>query len=225
MSSGADRHPAFGRVRLDRDRIVDAAGEIADAQGPDALTTARLAERLCVKPSSIYRHFETIDLVKDALAARGLAELIDLIKAWARARTGREALQALAHGQRTYAQAHPGRYLAMARWGQGRSCPAGALRQSLLRLVAAQLAGYQLTGEDALEVSRCLLAALQGAVVMELTGAVGTPFEADQCYQRLLDMLDAGARSAARSAANRRRASPSEIRLRPPEALAPTAGL
>jgi AcrR family transcriptional regulator len=222
MSRAGAREPAFGRVRLDRGLIVEAAGEIADLQGLQALTTARLAERLCVKTASLYRYFANIDLVRDALAARALADLISLIKESSRARTGRDALHALAHVQRTYAQAHPGRFLAACRCDSG---SASTLRQSLLRLIAGLLAGYQLEGEDAVEVARCLLAALQGAVVMELGGAVGSPFEADQCYQRLLDMLDAGSRSAARSFANRRRGPAADIRTRRPETVAPPASL
>jgi AcrR family transcriptional regulator len=224
-NQGPSRRPTFGRVRLDKDRIVEAAGQIADSQGLEAVTASRLAEALRVKPASLYRHLANIDVVRDALAARALTQLIDLVGDSTRARTGRQAIQALAHAQRTYAQAHPGRYLAATRWGQEGGSQAALLRRTLQHLVADLLAGYQLAGDEALEVARCMVAALQGVVVLELSGAGGAPFEADQCYQRLLDMLDAGARSAARAAANRRRAPTVDIRLRPPETLAQAAGL
>jgi hypothetical protein len=134
-----------------------------------------------------------------------LAELIALLKDATRARLGRDALAALAHGHRTYAQAKPGRYLAAVQGGRVRSPAVASLHATLLRLTANMLETYQIEGDDALEVARSLVAALQGFVVLELNGGIGTPYETDQSYQRLLDMLDAGARAAARSLLNRQR--------------------
>lgn len=59
---------------LDRGRIVEAALEIVDAGGVDALSMRRLAARLRVGPMSLYRHVrnkaELLDLVMEAVAAR-----------------------------------------------------------------------------------------------------------------------------------------------------------
>ena len=192
------------RARLDREHILAAAAEIGDTAGLNALTTTRLAEWLRIKPPSLYQHFANIEVIKDALAMRALAEMIDLHKDVTSGRTGREALSALAHAQRTYAQARPGRYLAAMQAGPGQAAVA-TLRQIYVRLVAATLETYHMDTGSAVEVSRSVVAALQGFVIIELNGLVGTPFETDQSYQRLLDMLDAGARAAARSAANRKR--------------------
>jgi AcrR family transcriptional regulator len=200
-------HPSTARParpRIDREQILAAAAEIGDADGLGALTTTRLAERLRIKPPSLYQHYANIEVIKDALATRALGEMIDLYKDVTAGREGREALQALAHAQRTYAQARPGRYLAAMQAGQGRG-PLSTLRQAYVRLVASTLETYHMDAAAALEVARSVVAALQGFVIVELQGLVGTPFETDQGYQRLIDMLDAGARAAARSAANRKR--------------------
>ena len=189
---------------MDCEQILAAAAEIGDHAGLGALTTTRLAERLRIKPPSLYQHFANIEVIKDALAMRALGELIDLHKDVTSGRAGREALNALAHAQRTYAQARPGRYMAAMQTGPGHVAVA-TLRQAYVRLVAVTLESYHMDPEVAFEVSRSVIAALQGYVIVELNGLVGTPFETDQGYQRLLDMLDAGARAAARAAANRRK--------------------
>ena len=194
------------RARIDRDQILAAAAEIGDTAGLGALTTTRLAERLRIKPPSLYQHFANVEVIKDALAMRALGEMIDLHKDVTSRRTGREALNALAHAQRTYAQARPGRYLAAMQAAPSHAAVA-TLRQAYVRLVAATLESYLIDPEVAVELSRSVIAALQGFVIVELNGLVGTPFETDQGYQRLLDMLDAGVRAAARSAANRKRIS------------------
>jgi AcrR family transcriptional regulator len=196
--------PQTFRSRIDREQILAAAGEIGDTAGLGALTTTRLAERLRIKPPSLYQHFANIEVIKDALAMRALGEMIDLHKDVTSGRAGREALNALAHAQRTYAQARPGRYLAAMQTGPSHVVVA-TLRQAYVRLVAATLETYNMDPGVALEVSRSVVAALQGFVIVELNGVVGTPYETDQGYQRLLDMLDAGARAAARSAANRKK--------------------
>jgi AcrR family transcriptional regulator len=192
------------RSRIDRDQILAAAAEIGDTAGLGALTTTRLAERLRIKPPSLYQHFANVEVIKDALAMRALGEIIDLHKDVTSGRAGREALNALARAQRTYAQARPGRYLAAMQAGPSHAAVA-TLRQTYVRLVAKTLETYHMDPEVAVEVSRSVVAALQGFVIVELNGLVGTPFETDQGYQRLLDMLDAGARAAARSAANRKK--------------------
>ncbi|HLZ85474.1 MAG TPA: TetR/AcrR family transcriptional regulator [Caulobacteraceae bacterium] len=189
---------------MDREQILAAAAEIGDHAGLGALTTTRLAERLRIKPPSLYQHFANIEVIKDALAMRALGELIDLHKDVTSGRAGREALNALAHAQRTYAQARPGRFLAAMQASPGTGAIA-TLRQTYVRLVATTLETYLLEADAAIEVSRSVVAALQGFLIVELSGLVGTPFETDQGYQKLVDMLDAGARAAARSAANRKR--------------------
>ena len=196
--------PQTFRSRIDSEQILAAAAEIGDTVGLGALTTTRLAARLRIKPPSLYQHFANVEVIKDALAMRALGELIDLHKDATSGRAGREALNALAHAQRTYAQARPGRYLAAMQAGSGNAAVA-PLRQAYVRLVAVTLETYHMDPEVAFEVSRSVIAALQGYVIVELNGLVGTPFETDQGYQRLIDMLDAGARAAARSAANRKK--------------------
>lgn len=211
--------------RIDRDQILAAAAEIGDTAGLGALTTTRLAERLRIKPPSLYQHFANVEVIKVALAMRALGEMIDLHKDVTTGRAGREALNALAHAQRTYAQARPGRYLAAMQAGPGHVAVA-TLRQTYVRLVAATLETYHMDPEVAVEVSRSVIAALQGFVIVELNGLVGTPFETDQGYQRLLDMLDAGARAAARSAANRKRmsaTSPSAVVLQADPSRSPNS--
>jgi AcrR family transcriptional regulator len=62
------------RERLSRERIVQAALEIADDQGLDALSLRGVAARLGVTPMPLYRHVangdELVDLVVEALLER-----------------------------------------------------------------------------------------------------------------------------------------------------------
>ena len=61
------------RGRLSRERILEDALQIVDAEGLDGLTIRRLAQELGVTPMAVYRHFEN----KDAIL-HGLIELVIL---------------------------------------------------------------------------------------------------------------------------------------------------
>ncbi|MFF7364467.1 TetR/AcrR family transcriptional regulator C-terminal domain-containing protein [Streptomyces sp. NPDC008125] len=53
---------------LSRERIVEAAGALVDAEGLDAVSTRRLAAELGVSGPSLYNHFRNKDEILDAVA-------------------------------------------------------------------------------------------------------------------------------------------------------------
>ena len=100
------------RERLSRERIVQAALEIADSQGLDALSLRGVAARLGVTPMPLYRHVangdELVDLVVEALLEReGRPE--DLPREWD------ALLETIAWRTRTTLLRHPAVYDALRR--------------------------------------------------------------------------------------------------------------
>jgi AcrR family transcriptional regulator len=65
----ARRRPRAPRGTLNRDVIVKAAITVIDTDGLSALTTARLADELGVRPMSLYAHFQDKDAILKAVAA------------------------------------------------------------------------------------------------------------------------------------------------------------
>jgi AcrR family transcriptional regulator len=63
------------RLPLSRDRILERAVQIADADGVDALTMRRLADDLGFEAMSLYRHVENKDDVLGGMLDRVLAEI------------------------------------------------------------------------------------------------------------------------------------------------------
>ena len=57
------------RMGLDAERVVDAAAGIADAEGLEAVTLARVAGELGVRAPSLYNHVDGRDDVLRAIAA------------------------------------------------------------------------------------------------------------------------------------------------------------
>jgi AcrR family transcriptional regulator len=91
------------RVRLDRDRILDAAEAIAANEGVGKLTMRRLGAELGADPTALYRHFRNKDELLVELADRLFGRSLELDPAlpW------RERLRLqLRHGLNRY-RAHP----------------------------------------------------------------------------------------------------------------------
>lgn len=70
------RTAAPTRPKLDRETVVDAALGLADAEGLDAVTIRRLAQRLGVTPMALYWHFKDKDALFAALADRVWADCL-----------------------------------------------------------------------------------------------------------------------------------------------------
>jgi AcrR family transcriptional regulator len=86
----AEESPAMGaleqraRGRLDRERILDAAQAIADADGVAKLTMRRIGAELGVDPTAVYRHFRDKNELLVELADRlfGIGPDVDPDLAW-----------------------------------------------------------------------------------------------------------------------------------------------
>jgi AcrR family transcriptional regulator len=178
------------RVGLDVAAVVDAAAELADLDGLDALTLARLADRLRIRSPSLYAHVDGLDDLRRRLAAKGTRELADALQWTAVGRAGRDALAAIATAYRAYAREHPGTYAALQRAADVRESPADAER--LVGTVVAVLRGYGLDGEAAVHATRVVRAALHGFVVLEAEGGFGMPLDLDESFDRLIATLDRG---------------------------------
>jgi AcrR family transcriptional regulator len=176
------------RAGLDPDAVVDAAARIADAEGLDAVTLARLAGELGVRTPSLYSHVGGLDDLRKRLAARGAGELADALQEAAAGRARGDALRAVATAYREYARAHPGSYAA----AQRAAWLGGDAGGRAVRVFAAILAGYGLTGDDAIHATRAVRAALHGFAALEAGGGFGMPQSVDASFERLVSLLDDG---------------------------------
>lgn len=175
------------RAGLSTESVVQAAAELADAEGLQAATLAALAARLGVRPPSLYAHVEGVEDLRERIALRGIRQLGEAMQLAAAGRAGHEALAAIAAAYRSYAHEHPGCYAALQR---SRSPEAQAAATRVVEVVLAVLAGYGLQGEDALHAVRAIRAALHGFVSLEAAQGFGLPLPVDESFARMVEMLD-----------------------------------
>jgi AcrR family transcriptional regulator len=180
------------RAGLDTERVVDAAAEIADAEGLDAVTLARVAGRLGVRAPSLYNHVDGRAGLLRALALRGMRELTAALRDAAVGRSGDDALGATARAYRAYAGAHPGLYAASVAAPALDDAEHRAAAQETVDVVYAVLRGWDLEGDDAVHAARAFRSAIHGFVALEAAGGFGMPVDLGASFERLVATLAGG---------------------------------
>ena len=180
------------RAGLDTGRVVDAAAEIADAEGLDAVTLARVAGRLAVRAPSLYNHVDGRAGLLRALALRGVRELTAALRDAAVGRSGDDALGATARAYRAYAGAHPGLYAASVAAPAPEDAEHRAAAQETVDVVYAVLRGWDLEGDDAVHAARAFRSAIHGFVALEAAGGFGMPVDLGASFDRLGATLAGG---------------------------------
>ncbi len=182
----------MARAGLSTEAVVSAAAALADREGLDAVTLARLAADAGVRPPSLYAHVDGLDDVRRRLAIRGALELAAALRVAATGRSGGDALRALAAAHREYARRHPGSYLAAQRAPAKDDAEAKAAAGEAVDVLRAVFAGYGLEGDDAIHAARAVRAALHGFAMLETGGGFGIKLDVDESFARLVDLLDRG---------------------------------
>lgn len=135
--------------------IVAAARELLEAEGPEALSMRRVAERIGIRAPSIYKHLPDKEALEAALISAGFEE-------WAEAATGTTP-EALGRAYREYALAHPHLYRLMTDRPLARERLTPGVEAGAARSFVAAFAG----DEDA---ARAAWAFAHGMTILELNG-------------------------------------------------------
>lgn len=182
----------MARQGLDTARVVDEAARIADAEGLDEVTLARVASALGVRAPSLYNHIDGRAGLLRLVALRSVDELGDALRDAAVGRAGADALRAIGRAYRAYALGYPGRYSATVRAPAPDDRELAAAGARAIGVLTAVLAVWGFTGDEALQRVRVVRAGLHGFVAIEAQGGFGLPLDLDESFELLLATLVAG---------------------------------
>ncbi|MDQ4137280.1 MAG: WHG domain-containing protein, partial [Actinomycetota bacterium] len=104
---------------------------------------------------------------------------------------------------RRWALKHPGRYAATVRAPDPSNTEAVAAADAAVRAVLAVLEGYGLHGDQLIDATRSLRAALHGFVALEAAGGFGMPRSIDTSFERHVENLVAALEATATPASRR----------------------
>ena len=90
------------RTRLTKEAVVRAAADLLNAEGPNALSLNRLAEKLDIRTPSLYNHVNGLPGLQKELAVLNAKQLADRLSAAAIGKSGTELFMEVAQAFRSY---------------------------------------------------------------------------------------------------------------------------
>jgi AcrR family transcriptional regulator len=184
--------------------VLDAAGRLLEAEGPDGLSIRRLAAEANVAPMSIYNHFGGKSGVADALFQQGFEAMTSSLRA-IEADSPEQHFRLGLRCYRRFALEHPAVYAVMFQQLVPDFKPSeGALssaNETFMELVScmqeAMTAGVFAAG-DAVATAQLVWGACHGMVALELAG-IGFAADPAANYDALLEVLLGGLRNTSAS--------------------------
>jgi AcrR family transcriptional regulator len=184
--------PQSRKARLDTATVVQAAVELIEAEGLEALSLGRLARELDVQTPSLYNHIDGLPGLNRALALRSTRELGEVMGNAAIGKSGADAVLALAEAYRAYVKDHTGLYMMGIR-SAGLQTPINAELQAaqerVVQIAMAVVASFGLQGKDALHAVRGLRSIVHGFATLEVAGGFGLPLDCDESFRRLIELF------------------------------------
>lgn len=177
------------RAGLTRALVLDAAADLADEAGLDAVTPSAVARAVGIRTPSLYAHVAGADALRDGLTVLALREMADAASRAVAGRSGRAALHALADAYRDYASTHPGRYAATRRRlaPEHEGVEEGRRHSELLGSV---LRGYGVPEGDHVHAVRLVGSTVHGFIALDATGSFDhSDPDPDVSWARVVDVL------------------------------------
>jgi AcrR family transcriptional regulator len=180
--------------------LLEAAAEILETEGPDALSVRRIAATAGVAPMGVYNHFESKAGIIEALFIQGFERLAEALDGVAEIQDPYEALREGGRRYRALALAHPMVYrLMFLRAVPGFEPSDHALEiaahafEALVSSVQRAMAAGVIAEGPPTETSQLIWASIHGWVSLEL---MGFGFVEDQAtwFDRVCTTMLAGLR-------------------------------
>jgi AcrR family transcriptional regulator len=160
--------------------IVDAARELLEEEGPDALSMRRIAERLGIRAPSIYKHLPDKQALENALISAGFEEQAKLFEA--AVRRNDDAVTAIARAYRRWARRHPHLYRLMTERPLDRENLVPGAEDRAGRVL------YKAFGGDA-DRARAAWAFAHGMTILELNDRFPPGADLDAAWERGIEAL------------------------------------
>jgi AcrR family transcriptional regulator len=183
------------RSNLTKQTVVQAAADLINTEGPEALSLGRLAKELGIRTPSLYNHVDGLPGLMRELSILNARNLADRISEAAIGQSGPDAVRAIMQAMRIYIKEYPGLYLSTVRASGTQPEANSELEQEEARSVKAGMAvmaSFGLEGEAAVHALRGLRSLVHGFATLEISGGFGIPLDLDGSFDRLVGLFIAG---------------------------------
>ena len=170
--------------------ITDAAMNIVDRDGFDALSLSSVATELGVGPSRLYTHIEGLDGLRYLVATTATNNLTTRVRNAAIGTAGDNALAAIGTAYRAFANDNPGQFASTLLPPRGDHDDLTAANQELLDVFTLVYTAMGLTPTNSHLAARSTRSAIHGFLALEHNSGTTPEHEAE--YNHLLATLQHG---------------------------------
>ena len=174
------------RPGLDRRAVIAEAAALADESGFENVTLANLAERLNVRPPSLYNHIAGTEELHARLALLGIRTLQAELARAAIGLNGADGIIAVSDAYRRFAKLRPGLYRSTLRAPKPTDVELIAASSEVLEVMRAVLAPLQLGEDELIHAVRTLRSLMHGFVSLEAVHGFGLRQDIDESFRFML---------------------------------------
>ena len=178
--------------RLDRAQVLEAARALSDTSGVDALSIKELADKLGIRPPSVYAHFGGLPELRRELALWSYRAISAQMNQAATGLAGAEALLALGHAYLEFIRKSPGLYSAIVPAPDPADAELWAAGRAWLAPFERVLATLGLHAEDSIHALRGIRSIVHGFGMLETRGSFRTTVNRDTSFRRVLQAFVEG---------------------------------
>ncbi len=172
---------------LDSQTILNAAAELAEEKGLENISLLQVAEKLGVKPPSLYNHLSGLQELSSGIAKLAISRLEDTIRSAAVGRSKENALVAIASAYRKFAKENPELYKAILRFPTYNDSNVQEAGHAVVRILYQVMEPYHYSQEETISFVRGFRSALHGFVSLEEAGFFqSTEANVDRSYEQLV---------------------------------------
>ena len=177
------------RAGLNRDLVVQEAAGFADDQGYDQLTLSALADRIGIRPPSLYKHVDSLDDLRLALAFYAYRRLQESLET--ALDDTEHPLVTFSNAYRDFATTHPGLVASTVRVLPGHEKELADAEAGAVEPLLAVIRTYGITNPTTTtHLARLVRSALHGFVTIEAAQGFQRPESIDESFGAVIGALD-----------------------------------
>jgi AcrR family transcriptional regulator len=183
------------RSNLTKELVVQAAADLLNTEGLDALSLNRLAEILDIRTPSLYNHVDGLPGLMRELSILNARNLAERLSDAAIGQSGPTLVMSVMQAYRSYIKEFSGLYLSTLRVSGMQEEVDSELEKEetrSLKVALAVMASFGLQGEDAIHAVRAFRSLVHGFATLEVYGGFGMPLDLNESFVRLVDLFIAG---------------------------------
>ncbi|WP_395153457.1 TetR/AcrR family transcriptional regulator [Ilumatobacter sp.] len=177
-------------------KILKQAAERVDVTGRNDITIGDLADDLGVQPSALYNHIDGLDGLQHDLAVHSTDAVANHLLDAVVAISGADAVRALAHAYRQFADQHPGQYASQLLPPAAPDDSLATAQQRIADVFVRVLSSTGLEGDAAVHAARIVRSAIHGFVTLESIDAFTSPVDRATSFDHLVEFLVTGLATA-----------------------------